>query len=463
MINASKNHDSAERTVRKGDTILKENRTKQNCLALGVGAVVMASSLLWAAPLIASDYSASGELNTIFRMRPTIYEKNFYPVYEYLRLNMTNNLADGAGVSFFLGAWGRADLGDKSTSSSTDGDLQYAYLTYRAPKNNTTVTIGRQFISEGVAAERVDGLYLRSDFLYGFSASSFVGNAVVAEALPEPEYRGGTLIYGARLSQSNKKYYTVGLSALKGNRDGDSSYREEEGIDLWLRPFEQIDLTGRSTYNSITKGWMENSYALTYSPLTTLRFGADYANINFKDYLYNVTTSALSILNPIWKDNETQTAIGASVAYTGIKNLTVAGSYKFYSYDKSGDASYFGGKASYSFPDALVVGGGLYRMDGATDKLRYYEYRAFASKKIGPADLTIDAMNVNYDKSLNGVSNSYTITGTAGYEFNRKFKAGATVEYSKTPDFDREVQALVKATYTFDTQFTAAKGTTSEK
>jgi len=423
----------------------------------------MALSLLWAAPLIASDYSASGELNTIFRMRTTIYDKNIYPLYEYLRLNMTNNLSNGAGLSFSAGAWGRADLGDKSTANSTDGDLQYAYLTYRVAKNNAEATVGRQFISEGVAAERLDGLSLRSDFLYGFSASAFVGNAVVTEPLPDLLYQGGTLIYGARLAQSNKKYYTVGLSALKGDRDGNSKYREEEGIDIWLRPLDQIDLTGRSTYNSITKGWMENSYALTYSPQPTLRFGADYSNVSFKDYLYNVTTSALSIQNPIWKFNEKQTAIGSSVAYTGIKNLMVAGYYKFYSYDKSGDASYFGGKTSYSFPDSLTLGGGLYRMQGDSDRLRYYEYRAFASKKIGSTDLTVDAINVNYDKSLNGISNSYTFSGTAGYEFSRKFKAGATIEYSRNPDFDQDVRALVMATYTFDTQFTATKGTTSEK
>ena len=51
----------------------------------------------------------------------------------------------------------------------------------------------------------------------------------------------------------------------------------------------QLDLTGRSTYNSITSGWMEHSYAASYAPLTTLRLGADYSHINFKDYLASVT------------------------------------------------------------------------------------------------------------------------------------------------------------------------------
>jgi hypothetical protein len=432
---------------------------KKSCLALGAGVAVLASTLLWSTPSMASDYSISGESSTIFRMRTTVDKKNIFPAYEYLRLSMTDNRSDGSGVSFYLGAWGRADLGDKSTSSSTDGDLQYAYLTYRAPKNNTTVSIGRQFINEGVATERVDGLYLHNDFAYGIGASAFFGNSVITE----PTYQGGTLIYGTRVSQTDKKYYTVGLSALKSEREDNSRYREEEGVDLWLRPLQQVDLTGRSTYNSITDGWMEHSYAATYAPLKNLSLGADFSRINFKDYLYGMTTSALSTTNPIWKSNERQTAVGVNAAYTVIKNLTLAADYKFYSYNQSGDSLYFGGKATYSLPEAFVVGAGFHRMEGEIDKLRYVEVRAFASKKIGHADLTIDAIDINYDNKINGIKNSYVITAAALYEVNRKLKVGADVEFSRNPDFDSEFRGLVKAIYTFDTKFAAEGGTKSEK
>ena len=462
--NKSNTHyDSEERDIRKGGNILKSNHTKQNCLALGVGVAVLASSLLWSAPLLAYDYSFSGESSTIFRMRTTIDKKDLYPAYEYLRLNMTDNRSDGSGVSFYLGAWGRGDLADKSGEHNPDGDLQYAYLTYRAPKSNAAVTVGRQFISEGVATERIDGLYLRSDFQHGFGASAFVGNSVITEPNSDPKYQGGALVYGTRFSHTNNKYYTIGLSALKSEREDNTRYREEEGLDLWLHPLDKIDLTGRSTYNSITNGWMENSYAASYSPLSTLRFGADFSHINFKDYLYNVTTPALSIFNSVWNSNERQIAVGTSVAYTVIKNLTVTADYKFYSYDQSGDASYFGGKATYSLPGDFAVGAGLHRMDGTVDKLRYTEARAFASKKFGHADLTVDAINVNYDQSINDIKNSYAITGAAIYEVNSKLKLGADVEYAKNPDFDNEVRALVKAIYTFDTKHAAEGGKKSEK
>ena len=442
---------------------MKLYHTSKSCLTLGAGAAVLASTLFWSTPLIASDYSFSGESNTIIRQRKTVDDKNLVPAYEYLRLNTSYNRSDGSEVSLNLGAWGRADLSDNSTSGSTAGDVQYAYLTYRAPKNNTAVTLGRQFISEGVATERIDGLYLNNDFLYGFSASAFIGNSVDTEPSSAAQYQGGALIYGGRVSQSNKKYYTVGLSALKGEKEGTGKDRQEEGIDLWVHPLQQFDLTGRATHNSATNGWMEENISLAYSPLATLRFGADYANINFKDYLYNLTNPALSMVNSVWNDNAKMTSVGGSVVYTGIEKLMVAADIQNYSYDKSGHGNYFGGKASYSLPQSFVVGGGVHRMDGVVDKLCYYEYRAFASKKIGHADLTLDAIRVNYDRDINGVSNSDTFIGAAGYEFNRKLKVGADFEYSKNPDFDREVRALVKATYTFDSKFAAEGGSKSEK
>ena len=455
-------YGSNDRIFQKGGNILKNNhneKTRFKYFALGAGVVSLASSLFWSTPLMASDFSLSGEANTIFRMRTTVDKKNLYPAYEYLRLNMDDNRSDGTGVSFYLGAWGRGDLGDKSTSTNPDGDLQYAYLTYRAPKNNAVASIGRQLISEGVSADRIDGLYLRSDFDYGFGASAFFGNSVMTA----PNFSGGALIYGGRLFQADKKYYTIGLSALKSEKEDSSRYREEEGLDLWVRPLNNVDVTGRSAYNSITDGWMEHSYAVSYAPLTTLTFAADFSHINFKDYLFNLTTAALSMVNPVWNGNEKQTAVGTSASFTGIKNLTVAADYKFYSYDQSGDASYFGGKASYSFPEALVVGASLHRMEGYVDKLRYVETRVFASKKISHADLTIDAINVNYDRDIDGIKNTYTVTAAAGYEVNRKLKLGADIEYSRNPDFNNEVRGLVKAIYTFDTRVAAEGGTKSEK
>jgi hypothetical protein len=384
------------------------------------GEVLALSSLMLATPLMAADYSFSGESKTILRMKTTLDKKDIYPLYEYLRLNMTNNLSDGSGVSFQLGAWGRLDLADKTTGEYSDADLQYAYLSYRAAKNNTVVNLGRQFVTEGVAAEKLDGLYLRNDF---------------AKGIP--------------------KYYNIGLSALKSEDNDKSRYREEEGLDIWVHPIKQIDLTGRSSYNSITNGWMEHAYTVSIIPLDNLRISADISNINYRDYFFNMTTAALRLISGatgIMDPDEELFSTGASVAFTPLKNLTVAADYRNYDYKVAGSADYFGGKLTYSQPESFSVGFGAHRMEGNSDRLRYSEYRLFAGKKIGHADLTADLISISYDRKTNGLRNSYAVSGSAGYEINSKLKVGADLEYSKSPVFDNEVRGLVKITYLFDTK-----------
>jgi hypothetical protein len=440
-----------ELIFRNGGNILKLDQNNKSYASV---VAVLALSLLCSTPLLAGDYSFSGEANTILRMRTTIDKKNIYPAYEYLRLNMTDIRTDGSAVSFYLGAWGRADLADKSGEKYTDSDLQYAYLSYRGAKNNTVVNLGRQFVTEGVAAEKLDGLYLRNDFAAGISAAAFAGKSVITE----PTYKGGNFIYGTRLTQSMPKYYTVGVSALKSDTETKSRYREEMGADIWIHPIDKVDLTGRSSYNSITYGWMEHAYTLSVTPMESLRISADVSSINYRDYFFNMTTTALSFSNMIISPNEELTAAGVAVSYVPIKNLSVAADFKRYNYKIAGNADYYGGKATYSLPDSFSAGVGIHRMQGTSASLRYTETRAFASKKLGKADLTVDFHNVWYDKLLNGVRNVYVVTGAAGYQFNEKLTVGADLEYSRNPDFDDEVRGLVKITYAFDTKRSVGGG-----
>jgi len=105
------------------------------------------------------------------------------------------------------------DLGDKSTDSRTDGDFQYGYLSYRGNKSNFLVNGGRQFVAEGVAAERIDGLYLRSDLVAGFGAAVFCRFA--GGSPRKRAFKGGDILYGGRITHSMPKYYTVGLKRGK--------------------------------------------------------------------------------------------------------------------------------------------------------------------------------------------------------------------------------------------------------
>jgi hypothetical protein len=427
-----------------------------------IGGIAAVSSLLAAAPVKTEAASLSGESNTIFRMgKSTSDKRNLYPAYEYLNFSALDLDKNDGAVSFYFGGWGRVDLADKSTDKYADGDLQYGYLSYRGKQNNLLVNLGRQYVTEGVAAERLDGIYLRNDFAAGFGASAFAGATVVTE----PNFQGGDVVYGGRISHSMPKYYTVGVSVLKTDSH-DGRFREEEGVDLWLHPCKYIEAVGRSSYNSITSGWMEHAYTVTYSPLDNLRINADVSKVNYKDYLFHMTTSVFSLTSTpggILDPNEELLTVGGSIAYTPIKNLTLVGDYKHYDYEIAGDAKKFGGKVNFSLADSFAAGLAIHRMDGQKDKFRYYEYRVFASKKIDKLDLTADFFDVNYDSSINGLRNSFTVTGAASYEITEQLKVAADIDYSKNPDFDNEVKGLVKITYAFDTKRNAEGGAKSEK
>ena len=414
-----------------------------------IGGIAVICSLVIVPHTEANAASISGESETIFRMQKS-HDRNLYPLYEYLRLSGAGDFRGMGTVSFNAGGWGRVDLGDKSADSNPYGDLQYGYVSYGGNKDNLLINAGRQFIAEGVATERLDGLYLRSDLAAGFGAAAFVGSPVVTES----NYKGGDITYGGRVSHGNLKYYSIGLSALRTDYDN-SSIREEQGIDIWVQPLRQVDLSGRSSYNSITSGWMEHAYTMTVTPVDKLRFIANLSQINYKDYFYQVTTSALSLTNGLLNPKEDVLSLGGSLEYTPTKNLRVVADFKNYDYAVAGPAKYYGGKATFSLPEFGAAGVSIHRMDGEVDKLKFSEYRIFASKSIGKANLTLDFFDVQYDSPINGIQSTYAVSAAVGYEVTPALQVSGDVEYSRTTDSSNALAGLIKLVYRFDMNFGA--------
>jgi len=413
--------------------------------------VLAASSVTLAKPALAAEYAISADSNTYLRMKTTVGKDDLYPLYEYLRFSVSVAEKDGSATALHLGAWGRADLADRSSADRLDGDLQYGYLSFNGAKNNLVLNAGRQFVTEGVASERIDGLYARSDLAAGFAAAAFIGSPVVTE--PHDRLSGGEFIYGGRLSQGKPGSYYLGVSALKSDGANDSRDREEQGVDFWIHPMKQVDLTGRSSYNSLSSGWMEHAYTVSLAPLDALTLSADFSRINYSDYFFHVTSAAFSLINGssgIISPSEQLTTAGLGAAWSLNKNITVAADYRNYRYEVAGDADYFGGRVAFALPDSLSAGVAAHRMEGATDRLRYTEYRLYALKKLGAVDLAADFFNVSYDQSISGVKNSFALTGSAGYRFDERLRLWADLEYSQSPDFDNELRGLVKLAYAFD-------------
>jgi len=395
-------------------------------------------------PLTVSAVDLRGDSRTFLGAREGADDDEFIPLHEYLDF-YADDFAEG-DLTFHFGGWLRQDLADKSFDNKKfNSDLQYAYLSVRESRGNLLLNLGRVLVFEGVASEQVDGLYGRMDLDSGLDVSLYGGIPVEADF----DSRGGDVIFGGRVSRGVPNLYRLGISYLKEKNDS-SNFREETGIDLWFLPFSKVEISGRSGYNFKDSGWAEHAYYLTLGPFNNLRLSSEVSWIKYENYFTSVTTGAFLLQSGIIDPGETALILGGQAEYPVLDNIALSADYRNYNYDIAGNADYYGGRLSYSGPDSRGAGLALHRMAGETDALRYYESRAYAFMKFGAADVTLDVLNVTYDREINGVKNAYSVSLAPGYNLGQNSRASADIEYSHNPDFDSNTKVFVKFIHKFD-------------
>jgi hypothetical protein len=419
-------------------------------LRLPVSVLLLAAFLALSSPAMAIDLT--GQSRTYLQSRQEADATKLLPLFEYLDFKADD--IGSSNVSFHFGGWLRYDLRDESTlDRNRNSDLQYAYLSIKGDRADATMNLGRVLVNEGVTSEQVDGAYVRTDLIGGFGVAAFGGNPVDTTF----DSRSGDSVYGGRISHSVPDIYRVGFSYLK-EKNNSMDFRKEEGVDLWFRPINKTELLGDSFYNALTNEWMKHSYYLTLGPFSGISFRTAYSQISYKDYFTSATTSAFTFDPAIIDLNEKLTTAGEEVLFTD-GHTTLSADYTKYLYKIAGDASYYGGKLSFSSSLKGGLGAAYHRMYGETDKLRYNEYRAYAFTAFGPFNVTADYLVVRYDEEINGVRNAYAAVLAGGYSLTSKAKIGVDVDYEKNPYFNKDVRGLIKFVYNFDfAPAPAAKG-----
>jgi hypothetical protein len=402
-------------------------------------------------PFSSPAASITGDSNTYLQSRETADSQKILGAYEYLDFAIQN--LGNESISFHTGGWLRYDLNGEEFDKETAYDLQYSYLSFKSKTDNAIVNLGRVMVFEGVAAERVDGLYARTDLKWNFGISAFGGVPVETE-INEP---GNNLIYGAHMTHQLPGLYKIGLSYLKEEKNSED-FRKEEGVDIWIHPINKVDISGRSNYNGITKGWMENTYNLILGPFSKLRLTTEASWINYKDYFTGATSPAFSLQSGILDPNEKLQRLGEDVAYAVTDKVSIGVNYTKYDYEISGSAKSYGGNIRYTVVAQGGAGLSLRRMDGESDNLKYNEYRVYGYKKIDKFDLAVDLLDVDYDNPINGVSNAYSASIAGQYDLTERWKLGADVEYQKNPDLNKDVRVFLKAIYHFDIGSGTGKG-----
>lgn len=416
-----------------------------------MAAFLVAFILLLSSPLASWALTLTGESNTFLGARETTDKSKIVPVYEYLDFTV-DKIGDNR-VSFHFGGWGKGDLKEESFGKRYDADVEYAYLSFKNDRNNAIVNLGRLLVFEGVAMEKIDGIYARTDLKRGFGLSGYVGSPVESVSTGD----SGDIIYGGRASFQVPASLVVGASYLMETK-GSSDFRKEAGFDVWLNPLKKAVITGKSSYNAVTDGWMEHAYVLTLGPFGNLRLNSEASWINYKDYFASATTEVFRLTPGIIDPLEKVRALGEEVAYSINENLVASADYKNYSYSLAGTADYYGAKLTYSVPEKGGAGISVHRMNGGVDRLRYDEFRVYGFKKFGKADLTLDFHDVDYDTDISGMKNAYVASLAAGYNVTQKFRMVANIDYSRNPIYDRDIRTFLRLVYRFDTTFGSEKG-----
>lgn len=361
-------------------------------------------------------------------------------LYEYLALDAWD--LGKTGLYFRVGGWGRADLADETYGEKTNGDLQYAYLGWRAPQANAEGRLGRVSLTAGVARNEVfDGAVFGSDLPYGFDATLYAGIPVETEE----GGRSDDLLYGARVSQGHSGLYRIGASYLREENAGDEA-REEVGADVNITPHKLVELSGSSLYNLIDDAWAQHDYRLYLGPFTRgLRLTASWVSTDYDSYFQAVSHPAFVQEEA----GEKLDRIGGEIELPLGRGFVLVGEYASFSYDIAGSAQSYGARLDWA-TSGTTAGAGYRQMHGDEDENIYQMFQVHASRNFGPLLAAAEFQYLAYEEEINGEDSGTTAMLSLSYSASRALELTASAEYGVTPEFEREVSGMLAMTWRYD-------------
>src|SRR4030067_1254160 len=84
----------------------------------------------------------------------------------------------------------------------------------------------------------------------------------------------------------------MGVAYLRERGDCRGDDRKTVGGDLWVKPFNPVELTGRVAYNSSTSALASQRYVLRVTPYPRLDLAVGYEGYRYKDLFQTALHSA---------------------------------------------------------------------------------------------------------------------------------------------------------------------------
>jgi outer membrane protein OmpA-like peptidoglycan-associated protein len=413
---------------------------------LGMGLILAALLFLLSAvlpaPCRAAEINLSSQTYLLYFERDVAGgdDLQFAPLYEYLSGSARE--LGGMPLSFHFYGWGRIDLADDTDDDGTGGDLASAYLQYLHPTGNAEMRLGRFFLTEGTAAEIMDGVFLKGRTPLGFGLSVF-GGVPVERTITSTDT--GDSIYGGRLFFSRAGFAEIGATYLVENGDFQGDDREMIGGDLWVSPGIPVELTGRAFYNVSTSSMAQQRYVLRLVPISRLDLALGYEEYKYKDLFQTALHSAF--LSPAIDNTDEVQVLFAIVDFQIAEGLTVEAVGKSIEHDVSdpGDATRGELGVRYVYNDRKDVGGlSVAIVSADRDENEYQEYRAFATYSPGRWRFSLDALTHRYKEEISGIDDAYHVVGSAGVQVLPYLKVSGDVTYTRSPRFSKDYVGLLR-------------------
>lgn len=383
-------------------------------------------------------YDIEGQFRTFFSASETKDNKNSFPFFEYINLNISND----KNTSFLFGGWMKYDLADKIYDKRFDSELSYAYVSMPIENITTTINLGRIPVYESTTYELIDGIQIKKHFNTGFKISAYLGSPTGSDF----NSRSGDSILGGKISYLYKDLINLGVSYLNEKNDS-MNYREEAAIDLWIHPVYKTELYGKSSYNLENQGWISHDYIISVKPTNQVKIDLLYSWYSYDRYFTPATSSAFLIQQGNLNPNEEILITGINGEFQS-KDIIYALDFKNFNYKIADTSYYYGGNIIYKYLKPFSFSISLHRMEGSEEKLRYYELKSFLSKEFTKKlSGYVSFIDIIYDEKVNNIKNSYNVSASSQFKFNQKAKTSLNIEYSHNPDFHKEVKMFFKFIY----------------
>ena len=380
---------------------------------------------------------------TLFNIRQRAYalenEKSEFLFYEYIDLSLKE--IGTQGLSFSAYGWGRGSSDLVFDEKTENGALSYAVLAYRPRKLRASFEFGRIFSFAGTSFEQFDGFSVSGEFIPAVQIKIFGGSPV---NYTFSKAGRGDLLYGARLSTSFKGFFNIGVNYLKEDSD-DGVFREEGGIDLWLKPAKFIDLSGHLFYNNITDNVSNYRALLVLRPYKQASFSAELSKFTYSDYFF---ATPLSVFHFPKGEEIQKLKVGFDLPAT--KKLSFNLNYHSFEFKQKDSADRYSVEARYGFgDDGSCAGVSLISMSGTDISQEYDEIQSYLFYEKKKFQGSMYFVGTAYDEALFGIKNVYQLLASSGWKFRDGLIISADVQYDKNPQYKQNVSGMLRLKYNF--------------